>query len=370
MTELAQSMGVDGVFLYTPTALVLSITDDEGEETYLRRIDSGALDIDKLIRFDQTLEAFESGALDLDEASQQLKAIGNGSGPYPAWLTVLVSGISCAAVAVFFQGSLVEIAAAAGLGLLVALLEQLPAKLNWEFGFLEPASGFVAAVGALAIAQFVVPLDDRLVTLAALIVMIPGLRITIALTELAVGHLSAGTARLAGGCASLLTMTIGVALGWRIAGSWRHLPETVPSVQPWWLYGAAVLLAPIMFAIVFRARWPQWPVIAAVSVSGLLSSLAVGANYGIETGAFVGALVVGAGSNLYARVRNRPALVPLTPGIIVLVPGSLGYRSLTAFLDHQTLAGIDFAFSMLIVAAALVGGILTANLLVPPKRIL
>jgi uncharacterized membrane protein YjjB (DUF3815 family) len=62
--------------------------------------------------------------------------------------------------------------------------------------------------------------------------------------------------------------------------------------------------------------------------------------------------------------------VPLTPGIIMLVPGSFGYRSLTALLDHQTVEGINFAFSMVILAISLVGGILTANAVIPPKRIL
>jgi uncharacterized membrane protein YjjB (DUF3815 family) len=79
---------------------------------------------------------------------------------------------------------------------------------------------------------------------------------------------------------------------------------------------------------------------------------------------------VGACSNLYARIRDRPALVALTPGIIILVPGSVGFRSLTSFLNQETVAGIDFAFTMMIVAVALVGGILTANIVVPPKRIL
>ena len=121
---------------------------------------------------------------------------------------------------------------------------------------------------------------------------------------------------------------------------------------------------------VLDARWPQWPVIIGVSVAGFVASLFAGEAFGNEVGAFCGALVVGTGSNLYARLRDRPALVPFTPGIIVLVPGSLGYRSLTAFLDHETLVGVDFAFNMVVVAVALVGGILTANILLPPKRIL
>lgn len=369
MAQVSQELGVQGVFLYTPTALVISLTDDNGETTYLRRVDSGAVDVDKLIRFDGALERLSAGATTLAEASGELDEIAAAPPPFPAWVTAGACAAACAAVAVFLRGSPTEIVAAAGLGLLVAILEVAQPKLGWELGFLEPLAGFLAATGALALAQFLTPLDDRLVTLASLIILLPGLKLTVALTELAVGHLSAGVARLAGACVSLLTITVGVALGWRIAGSWRNLPPQPWAMPEWWPW-VAIAVAPLAFAIVFRARWPLWPVITAVSLAGYATSYFAGRSWGIEVGAFTGALMVGVGSNLYARIRDRPALVPLTPGIILLVPGSLGYRSLTAFLDRDTIVGIDFAFSMLIVAMSLVGGVLTANALLPPKRIL
>jgi uncharacterized membrane protein YjjB (DUF3815 family) len=242
--------------------------------------------------------------------------------------------------------------------------------LNGQRGFLEPLIGFLAAVGALAIARWVTPMNDRLVTLAALIVFLPGLQLTVGLTELAVGHLSAGAARLAGAGTTLLTLIIGAAIGWRIAEPWQTLPDQPLPPPPESLRWFAVVVAPIAFAIVFRARWPLWPVIIAVTVSGYATSRLFGDAWGPEVGAFTGALVVGCGSNLYARLRDRPALVPLTPGMIVLVPGSLGYRSLAAMLEHDTIAGVELAFSMLIVAMALVGGVLMSSTVISPKRIL
>ena len=56
--------------------------------------------------------------------------------------------------------------------------------------------------------------------------------------------------------------------------------------------------------------------------------------------------------------------------MILLVPGSLGYRSLSALQERETLQGIDFAYGMVLVAMSLVGGLLAATALVPPKRIL
>lgn len=370
MSEISRAVGLEAVFLYTPTALVISLGLSAGEQTFLRRVESGAVDVDKLIRFDETLEHVVDGRLDLETALTRLHAIAAAPPPFPNWVTSLTCAICCGAVATLFRGSIVEIISAASVGLIVASLEYLHASMKWEQGWLEPMSGFVAAILSLCIAQFVCPIDDRLVTLAGLIVLLPGLRLTVALTELAVGHLSSGVARLAGAGVTLLTIFIGVALGWRTAGNWRSLPVETYLPAPPWAFWVAMLISPLAFAIVFRARPAQWLTIFLVCSSGFLASTLLGERAGMEVGAFSGALIVGLGSNLYARLRNRPALVALTPSIIILVPGSLGYRSLSALLDHETTAGIDFAFSMAMVGISLVGGILTANVILPPKRIL
>lgn len=370
MTKVSRSLGIDGVFLYTPTALVVSLRSETGEKTYMRRVDSGPINVDKLIRLDAVLGELDAGRINVDEARRQMMEIAGAPPPYSSFVTAVACAVSCGAIAVFFRGGLIEILSAAVIGLAVTLLEVQHARRRWERGFLEPLAGFAAAVSALAVARWLHPIDDRLVTLASLIVLVPGLQLTVGLTELAVGHLSAGVARLAGASATLLTLIMGVAIGWRVAGDWRTIPDTPPVPLPEWTLWLAVVIAPIMFAIIFRARWPQWPIIVAVSVAGFAASHFIGGASRLELGAFVGALVVGCGSNLYARLRDRPALIAVTPGIIVLVPGSIGYRSLTALLDRQTIQGIDLAFLMMMIGMSLVGGILTANALVPPKRIL
>jgi uncharacterized membrane protein YjjB (DUF3815 family) len=63
-------------------------------------------------------------------------------------------------------------------------------------------------------------------------------------------------------------------------------------------------------------------------------------------------------------------MVPLAPGIIMLVPGSLGYRSLSALLNRHTIEGVDFAFGTILIGMSLVGGLLASSAIIPPKRIL
>ncbi|MFK8114137.1 MAG: threonine/serine exporter ThrE family protein [Rubripirellula sp.] len=370
MTQVSRTLGVEGVFLYTPTALLISLSDEHGNPqlTLVRRVDSGPFDVDKLIQFDDLLGRVERSETSVEKATVALHRIAGAKSLYASPTYAVACAVACASVAVFFGGSWHDVIAAGAVGLLVTCIELLHQRFHLETGLLEPIAGMSAAMASLLIACYFVPIDDRLVTLAGLIVLIPGLRITVALTELAVGHLSAGVARLAGAIVSLSTLFIGVALVWRLAAGMRQAAAANP--LPEYFQWIALVVAPVSFAIVFRAGLKQWPVIALVSILGVLTSRLLEPLYGIEVASFFGSLTVGCVSNLYARIRDRPALIALTPGMLILVPGALGYQSLVAVLEKQTVEGMQFAFAMFLIGAALVGGLLVSNAVVPPKRIL
>jgi len=88
----------------------------------------------------------------------------------------------------------------------------------------------------------------------------------------------------------------------------------------------------------------------------------------MEMGAFLGALLVGIGSNLHARKWRRPASLTLIPGILLLVPGSVGFRSLSALMFNDVVSGMQTAFTMGITGVALVAGLLLANTVVTPRE--
>ena len=100
--------------------------------------------------------------------------------------------------------------------------------------------------------------------------------------------------------------------------------------------------------------------------SARLGALALGDQIGI---AFA-AVCVGTLSNLFARLADRPAAIVTLPGLLILVPGSVGFRSLAAFLDNDTLGGIQTAISVFIIAVSIVVGLLLANIIVQPRKAL
>ena len=370
MAKISKTVGVPSVFLYTPTSVVASLGEGENERTFMRRVDSGTIDADKLIRFDDILERLEDGKIDVAQAESELKFAERAPPPYGTVMTMLACAIACGCVAIFFQGGWNEVWLSFVLGLAIAVLEWIVGKLRLEEGLVPPLAGFIVGISSLAMAHWYPPIDYRLVTLSALIILLPGFTITTSLTELACGHLSSGVARLAGASALLLTLMMGVAIALRVGGSWREIHLEGLSAVPMWMQWVALIIAPGCFCVLFRVRYSRWAIVFTAAIAGFLAAKVFGQYWGIEVGSFMGALVVGSISNLYARIRDRPALVPLAPGMIILVPGSLGFRSLTALLEQKTLEGIDFAFTMLIVAVSLVGGLLASSALVPPKRIL
>ena len=368
MEKVSASLNVPSTFLYTPTALVIGLGDRAKEKTFVRRVESSEVDISKLIALDATLEDLESGRIAIQQAAKDLESAADAPAPFKLPISLLAAAVACAGVAVIFGGGAAETMMAGLFGFAIAYVSTVFSRFT-QRGLLEPVLGFAVAVTSVAIGQWI-PMNDRLVTLAALILPIPGLALTIALTELAVGHLSSGSARLAGAMVTLFTLVLGVAIAWRTTGAWGQPGQPIIDSLPWWCLWIAVGVTPIAFAIVFKAPVSQWPAIVIVVVSGFIASRGVSTLAGVEAGALVGALVVGCGSNAYARLRNRPAMIPQTPGLLILVPGAVGYSSLTALIENNTIRGIELAFSMSIISIALVGGLLLANQVISPKRIL
>lgn len=378
LQKMAHDVGVEASFLSTPTAVMASVGTGSERVVHLIRSDSGEVDLGKLVEFDETMDRVRDRELTPEEGLARLEEIAASGSRYPEWGSALAFGLASAGAAVFFHGGPLEVLWTFLLSLGTFSLARLSPGGHDAVGVFEPLAAFLTASLAAA-GAFWFGLDARIVTLAGLIVLVPGLTLTVGMIELAMRHLVSGMARLAGAGAVFLMLLVGAALGWRVAaliagvdaglGSASLPVRTTAELAPGWVW-AAVLSAPFAFAVVLGARRSEFGVIFAASVLGYLAARFGAATLGADLGPFLGALVVGLVANAYARLVDRPALVPLTPGIFMLVPGSLGFRSLTSFLDADSAAGTEWAFRTGLVAISLVAGLLLANLILRPRRVL
>jgi uncharacterized membrane protein YjjB (DUF3815 family) len=196
-----------------------------------------------------------------------------------------------------------------------------------------------------------------------------GFSLTVALQELAAQDLISGTVRLTATLITFLGLVLGVALGSQFAGRLFGPAHIIPpNPLPTWTYLPAVLVAGLAYILRLHverrdAAWVLLACLVAVAAARVGTLL-----LGLQVGAFVGALLVGLASNLFALLRKRPAEVMQVPGLILLVPGSIGFRSAQALFTAQTTSGVQAAFQMFLTAIALVYGIFVANLLLPARR--
>ena len=78
---------------------------------------------------------------------------------------------------------------------------------------------------------------------------------------------------------------------------------------------------------------------------------------------------MGVSSNVISRIRDQPSSVTQVPGILFLVPGSVGVRSVFSMLDREVIRGVETTFQMLLIGASLVAGLLVANVLAPSRHL-
>jgi uncharacterized membrane protein YjjB (DUF3815 family) len=129
----------------------------------------------------------------------------------------------------------------------------------------------------------------------------------------------------------------------------------------------ALVLAPLGYMVRFQAdpRESLW-IIGICALAFGCARLA-SQTLGIANGAFCGALAVGIASGLHSRWRDRPALVTSTIGILMLVPGSVGFRSITNIISKDPVAGLQTGITMMATAVAIVTGLLLARVIVPRR---
>jgi len=148
---------------------------------------------------------------------------------------------------------------------------------------------------------------------AALVVLLPGMSLTVAMTELATRNLISGTARLMSAVIVLLELVVGVALGERLAAVLVDVHHVAPASLPEWAQWVALAAASVGVAIVVQAQLRAFGWIVAACAVGYIGSRVGGAWLGIEMGVLVGALALGVTSNIYARWLDRPAQVVQVP---------------------------------------------------------
>lgn len=370
LAATAVTLGLEAQLFSTPTSLLIAVGPDAQQRTFLLRIEPGDVDLERLSLVDDVAGRVARAQLTPADASRELREIEKRSPRYPRWLSACSFAIASAGAGVFLQGSWSDIGAGGFLGLVVGIITVYLGSRRRFARVLEAIAGILVASGALLIDRHLTPIATSLVTISGLVVLLPGLTLTLAVNELATRNLVSGTARLAYAATILVSIAFGVSVGLQLESTLPPSPEHTGTPVPQWLQWPTLALAALSFTVLFRARPAAfWP-IALIGTVGVICAQAGSRALGPELGASAGALAVGISANLWSRLTDRPAAIATLPAIILLVPGSLGFRGVVALAGDETISGIDAVFSAVLVAVSLVVGLLMANVLLPARKTL
>src|SRR5205085_9898835 len=148
---------------------------------------------------------------------RRIEQITRASSPYGRAATIMAFAVASGAACRILGGGAREITASSIIGLVTGVLAVLAGRSPGLRRVFEPTAALVASAMATIIAVRAGPLSMYITTLAGLIVLLPGLTFTLALTELTTQNLLSGTARFAASMVVFLGIALGVALGQQTA---------------------------------------------------------------------------------------------------------------------------------------------------------
>lgn len=371
LNRVTHILGYNGVFRSTPSEITFAFSkrDQLWQRTHIAPVPVGGYNMAKLAYVGELVEELVSGKRSLVEASDRLDEIDTMPSPWG----VLTYALSFVLVGVGFagsiQGNLWDVVISGILSLAVYIIVVISDKVGGRFADALPfVSAYFAGICAAGIKIFLPEINHTLVTLSAIVILIPGFMVSAGIIEIVENHVVAGSARLVGGLVYLIKQFTGAWLGiasveifWALEngaiGSSNAGNET-------WIYIAFLFLG-LCFAYQTLLRDFIWVLIscafsyaAVIISSNLLSG---------DLGTLFGATAAGIFANLWVRGTGRPTSIVLIPAITVLVSGSIGFRGLMVAAVGQTDQGGDQFMQMFIVALAISAGLLVSNTILRPK---
>jgi uncharacterized membrane protein YjjP (DUF1212 family) len=374
LSNVTRMLGLNGSFLLTPTTFTCAFweTDELDQFLHIERIEPADNNLGRLWEIDHLVESMADGRISFSDGSEMLEEVIKAPWNYSLFANalswVLIGGSFAALLSSNPQDSIV-----AGLiALVLFFITNLSATQTRWNQVVTIVGPFVAGVLATAVSSFGMGINVPFVILSSIIFFVPGLALTVALTEISSRQLISGCSRLVDAAMLLLKLYFGAIAGVSVAAYiFRAHPmamQLLPPLPDWRVWPAVACLSlGLDIAFNIPRRKLPWGILSA-AIAFVTASLGE-ACFGMHAGMFLGALAVGLFSNLYSRVARGPGSILMTQGIVLLVPGSKAYMILNHWVSgSDILPGTSSGNQAFMAFISLTLGLLFSNALLPTQK--
>ncbi len=369
MSHLPQLFGFHGVMLPVSPFFFFEFwrPGDPDSSRVIVRQPQGSFDLAKLSAVSELVNEMADEKISFDNGTARLKEIDTSSPPYREHIVAAGYALCGAGFAVLLSTGWLDIVFAALLSLVVYAISAIANRSQWLANRLNFTAALVASLLANLLAILFPGSNASVVTLCAVVVLVPGLSLTLGTAELASKLTIPGINRLVDGTLVTFALVAGVGVGSAIVRALWSVPAPVAAAaNPWWITVPSVILLMLGLALVFQVsrRDVGW-----VILGGGLAYVGMqfGHQFGNWQGAFLGALLLGLYASLCAVYLHRPGSVVMLPGIMILVPGVAAYFGLNTLQTSGIIGAMPAVWGVVVQITAIIGGLFIADSVLPAK---
>ncbi|KAJ1927766.1 pheromone-regulated protein prm10, partial [Tieghemiomyces parasiticus] len=370
MKLLSDRLVVDCSVANLPGLLLMAFNDPDTHtsETHMIRVPIGGYHMSRLRRTNQLIRALMARDLTVAVAIDELTDMIERPVGLPWYVTIAnYTVVSFTAAPLLFGGSWVDAGVSAALGFVVGAMSLVADRLNAYANVFEVSAAVLCGLIASVLSRHVCYWG---VVLSGMVNLLPGLTLTLSVTELASRNVISGSVRLFYALIVAFLIGFGLTLGTNIyTSSGRGIPSSSYTCQPISQYYWFLLfpITSLSFNLYLRANLRDYPSMLLISAAGFtanhFASQYFDASY---LSPAIASFVIATLSNVYSRVFHQMAINNILAGILLLVPGSLGVKGSLALLGNDSSQAYQFALQMVIISLSVSVGLFASSLMVYP----
>lgn len=365
LAKLGKKLGYPTEVYATPTGIFVSCLDAGGHpHTALYRIKDSNIDLGRLCWLEGIFHDLNAGKISLAQAHKILNSKHLKKPKYKLKQNILAAFLAGFALS-YPAFRLWHAAIASGLIATCTWWISGPGlKPKISSSIFRDFFGCIVTLALAGLCQIVMPAPFEAFTIGGLVVLVPGLALTTAISELADQNLVSGTAKLMQAVLTLLALGLAYVLFQELSNAFGLIPAPSSGPRPLPLVVSALgmMISVSCFGILFKVppRSLIWSTLTGLLGWAILQSFS--ATQHIAAASYLASLTVGVISLVLGKRFHVPSQVYSVPGIIAMLPGMLALTSFRSFAMGQQSSGLEFAFRVALIAGSIVFGLFTARI--------